>query len=205
LAFRKYRLTGVPAADNESLASYVFGFWQFRTNLRPCKLAFGLNAASINSIRYNTNHVGRRRFSFSDTPFLMAGLRMLPMYWDDKLVLNYTLSDLVRKGEETLKELQQRRKHIVGADLNSPTEPIPELPYILVLWIFLAHVPGYYLSVGFRAAGHTNEIGQYGRRALGRICAPVSNAMAVTSQSRCYPSYPVASIILRGFGYSKPN
>jgi hypothetical protein len=150
-----YRLTNLPDSGESTFSNYVFGLWEqqeqlamleHRSSLRVCEIAFGSNPRLINSIRYNTEFGEPHRFSFSETPVLLAATRMLPMYLDDKLTMNYLLSELVKKGDETLKELQQRRKFIIGADLISPTEPIPELPYVLVLWIFLLLVPGYYLS-----------------------------------------------------------
>jgi hypothetical protein len=142
-------LAAVPGMDGESLAQYLFSVHQFKLNLRPCEIGFRADPNAINSIRYSAGFPGRRRFAFSETPFLFAGLKMLPLFLDDRPVVNYTLAELSQKSDEALKELQERRRFIVGADRISPGDPLPELPYIFVLWIFLFLVPAYYLSAGF--------------------------------------------------------
>ncbi len=146
-----YRLTGIPVLDSESFAAHVLKMWQRKIDLLPCRIGFDAVEDSLNSIRYNLGKAGtgKIKFGFGKTPLLMAAVRMLPMRLDGKLVMDYTLSDLVGKRDETRKELQERARFIAGADLISPTAPIPDLPYILVLWIFLLLVPCFYLSANF--------------------------------------------------------
>jgi len=146
-----YRLTGIPVLDSESFAAHILTTWRWKIDLLPCRIGFGAVEDSLNSIRYNLGKAGtgKIKFGFGETPLLMAAARMLPMHLDGKLVMDYTLSDLVGKRDETRKELQERARFIAGADLISPTAPIPDLPYILVLWIFLLLVPCYYLSANF--------------------------------------------------------